>query len=148
MNEIRTTQASPEPDFINFGIGQPGLDLLPLDIMRQAAEIRLSSGDSSLLTYGYELGDGYFRLAPARFLQRNYRVPVTADSLMVTGGASQALDLICTLFTQPGDLVFVEEPTYFLALRIFADHQLRVVSLLPRCSISWPAAAWSTAVGG
>jgi len=42
---------------------------------------------------------------------------------------SQALDLICTLYTRPGDLIFVEEPTYFLALRIFADHHLRVVSL-------------------
>jgi 2-aminoadipate transaminase len=129
MNEIRTTQANPSPDYINFGIGQPGLDLLPLAIMRQAAEIRLGTGDSSLLNYGYELGDGYFRLELARFLARNYGIPVTVESLMTTTGASQALDLICTLFTKPGDRVFVEEPTYFLALRIFADHQLRVVSL-------------------
>ena len=47
----------------------------------------------------------------------------------MTAGASQALDLICTLYTQPGDVVFVEEPSYFLALRIFADHRLRVVGV-------------------
>jgi DNA-binding transcriptional MocR family regulator len=46
---------------------------------------------------------------------------------MMTNGVSQALDMICTVFTQPGDVVIVEEPTYFLALRIFADHGLRVV---------------------
>jgi 2-aminoadipate transaminase len=39
------------------------------------------------------------------------------------------LNLICELFTQPGDTIFVEEPTYFLALRIFADHKLNLVSL-------------------
>ena len=39
------------------------------------------------------------------------------------------LDLICTLFSKPGDTIFVEEPSYFLALRIFADHGLNVVSL-------------------
>jgi DNA-binding transcriptional MocR family regulator len=129
MNEIRTTQANPAPDFINFGIGQPAPDLLPLDIVREAAAIRLGEGDASLLNYGYEQGDGYFRLELARFLQRSYRIPVKDDSLMVTAGASQALDLICTRFTKPGDIVFVEEPTYFLALRIFADHHLQVVGL-------------------
>ncbi len=42
---------------------------------------------------------------------------------------SQGLDLVCTLFTRPGDLVFVEEPSYFLALRIFTDHGLRLEGL-------------------
>jgi len=37
--------------------------------------------------------------------------------------------LICTLFTQAGDTIFVEEPTYFLALKIFADHRLQVVPI-------------------
>jgi len=39
------------------------------------------------------------------------------------------VDLICTLLTQPGDLVLVEEPTYFLAFNIFRDHGLRVASI-------------------
>ena len=52
-----------------------------------------------------------------------------ADRLFVTAGVSNALDLMCTLFTRPGDTIFVEEPSYFLALRIFADHGLRVISI-------------------
>lgn len=129
MNEIRTTQAFPSPDVIDLGIGQPGLALLPLDMMKQAAEIRLGSGDGTLLNYGYELGDGYFRIELSRFLSRYYGFVVPDDGLMTTCGVSQALDLICTRFTEPGDVVFVEEPTYFLALRIFADHQLQIVGL-------------------
>jgi DNA-binding transcriptional MocR family regulator len=39
------------------------------------------------------------------------------------------LHLICSLYTHPGDLVFVEEPTYFLALRILADHDLQVIPI-------------------
>jgi DNA-binding transcriptional MocR family regulator len=54
---------------------------------------------------------------------------VSPEELFVSGGVSQALDLICSLFTRPGDLVLVEEPSYFLALRIFADHGLRVGGL-------------------
>ena len=129
MKEVRTIQPNPSPGFINFGIGQPSSDLLPLAIMREAAAVRLSDGDPSLLHYGYELGDGYFRLALARFLAQQYNMPVDDETLMVTTGVSGALDLICTVFTQPGDVVFVEEPTYFLAPRIFADHGLRIVGL-------------------
>jgi DNA-binding transcriptional MocR family regulator len=129
MNEIRTTQANPSPGMIDFGIGQPGLDLLPLDFIRRAAAMRLGAGDAGLLNYGYELGDGYFRQQLAHFLENGYGFPVGADSLMVTAGASQGLDLICTRFTKPGDLVVVAEPTYFLALRIFADHHLRVAGV-------------------
>jgi DNA-binding transcriptional MocR family regulator len=114
---------------IDFGVGQPSLSLLPLAALRQAAEHRLSQGDSSLLQYGAEQGDGYFRLTLAQFLTQRYDLPVEADHLLVTSGASQALDLICTRFTQPGDTIFVEEPTYFLALLIFRDYRLNIVGI-------------------
>jgi 2-aminoadipate transaminase len=127
--EPRSAQANPRPGLIDFGIGQPGFELLPLALIRRAAEERLSTGTGDFLNYGYEQGDGYFLLALADFLSRSYRLPVATEELFITGGASQALDLICTLFSRPGDVVFVEEPTYFLALRIFADHGLRPVGL-------------------
>ncbi len=126
----RTTQVDRSFQSINFGIGQPGFDLLPLDLMRQATEARFAEGDTTLLNYGYEQGDGLFRQALADFLSVEYATPVTAEELMVTAGASQALALICTLFTKPGDTVFVEEPSYFLALRILReDFRLNAVPI-------------------
>ena len=129
MHRIPTVQAELPPEMIDFGVGQPDFDILPLEIVRRAAAERLAAGDTTLLNYGYEQGDGYFRLALADFLTRGYAMPVDADSLLVTAGASQALDMLCTLYTRPGDVVLVEEPTYFIALRIFADHRLRVVGV-------------------
>jgi DNA-binding transcriptional MocR family regulator len=126
---IRTTQAQITADIIDFGVGQPGMDLLPLELMREASAVRLGQEDRGLLNYGYEPGDGYFCLALARFLTEGYGCEVTADSLFTTNGASQALDLICSCFTQPGDTVFVEEPSYFLALTIFAGYGLNLVSI-------------------
>jgi DNA-binding transcriptional MocR family regulator len=61
------------------------------------------------------------------FLGQAYNAEVAPDTLQVTGGVSQALDLICTLHTRPGDTIIVEEPSYFLALRIFQDHHLNIV---------------------
>jgi DNA-binding transcriptional MocR family regulator len=126
---FQTTQSHPDPDVIDFGAGHPGDALLPRAILQAAAAQRLGQPDASLLQYGLEQGDGYFRHALAQFLSQRYAAPVHMEHLFISSGASQALDLICTLYTQPGDVIFVEEPTYFLALRIFADHRLTVVPI-------------------
>lgn len=129
MHTIQTTQLDIPPGMIHLGIGQPDPSLLPLAVMKKAAEHRLGYNDTSLLAYGAEPGDGYFRRTLARFLSEHYHKPVAADDLFVTAGASQGLDLVCTLFTKPGETIFVEEPSYFLALNIFRDHGLNIIGL-------------------
>jgi len=114
---------------IDLSIGQPALALLPLAALAQAAEHCLTHNDPCILAYGAEQGNGYFRIALARFLSEEYKFSVDPDDLFITAGASQGLDFICRLFTRPGDTIFVEEPTYSLALGIFADHRLNVVGL-------------------
>jgi 2-aminoadipate transaminase len=126
---VRSTQVWLPPGMVHFGIGQPDFHLLSLDLMRRAADHRLAQPNPYLLNYGSEQGDGYFRLALAAFLGHHYAQPVDAGHLVLTAGASHGLDLICTLFARSGDTILVEEPSYFLALRIFEDHGLRVVSL-------------------
>ena len=121
------SQINVPPGFIDLGLGDPPFALLPLDLIRRAAEGRLGEGDPSFLQYGAEQGDSRFRASLADFLCEGYGVPVHAADLFVTNGVSNALDLVCTLFTRPGDTIFVEEPSYFLALRIFRDHGLRAV---------------------
>jgi DNA-binding transcriptional MocR family regulator len=128
-DSIRTTQADATPGMIDLAIGHPSPSLLPREIIRRAAEQRFATDFTPYLQYGYEPGDGRFRAALADFLSRRYGLPVAGGELLVSGGVSQALDLLCTLYTQPGDAVFVGEPTYFLALRIFEDHRLRVIAL-------------------
>ena len=129
MNEIPITQARLRPGVIDLGLGNPDFSLLPLERLHKSAETYFQGGDSRSLQYGAEQGDGYFRHALADFLTSDYGSQVDPDLLFVTAGASSALDLICTLYTQPGDTIFVEEPSYFLALRVFKDHGLQVISI-------------------
>ncbi|MGB1251533.1 MAG: PLP-dependent aminotransferase family protein [Candidatus Promineifilaceae bacterium] len=126
---LQTTQTNLQSDVIHFGTGQPGMDILPLDIMREAAAHRLAIDDTAYLNYGKIGGGEHFHHALAQFLTDTVGTNTTRESLFITGGNSQALDLICTVFTDYGDTVFVEEPTYFLALQIFADHGLNVVGI-------------------
>lgn len=129
MNPHPIIQTPIAPDVIDLGLGNPPLSLLPLDMIRESAQRELAHNDNSILQYGTEQGNGYFRASLANFLSEGYGFPVNADNLFVTTGISNGLDLICSLFTKTGDTIFVEEPSYFLALRIFADHGLNVVSV-------------------
>ncbi len=129
---MSTTQYWVPPGVIDLGLGHPSLSLLPQPLLAQAARHRFAQDDRDALQYGPEQGGPGMRAALAAFLSAQYAAPAAApvqgDGLMLTNGISQALDMICTVFTRPGDVVIVEEPTYFLALRIFADHGLRVIS--------------------
>jgi len=128
-NDPRIAQLNLPPGMIDFGAGQPSPALLPLALLKEAADSRFDGNDPSFLAYGTNQGDGYFRTALAGLLSEHYRLQVEADQLFVTAGASTGLDLLCTLFARPGDTIFVEEPSYFLALRIFTDHHLKIISL-------------------
>jgi len=130
MTLFDTTQINVAETMIDFSIGQPDPDLLPLDIIQQASKHHFENNKSpSLLAYGIEQGGGHFRDLLAGFLKRQYQTPVHPDHLFITNGNSQGLDFVCTLFCQPGDTIFVEDPSYNLALKIFADHRLKVVGI-------------------
>ena len=126
---MRIGQVDVNDDFIDLGVGQPAQSLLPADLIREAINHRFSHDGASYLQYGAEQGDEYFREALAQFLTETHGFNASPDRLFVTSGASQALDLIATLWVPSGSVVFVEEPCYHLALRLLRDHRLTIISL-------------------
>lgn len=97
--------------------------------MRAAAAALLAGEDRGYLQYGEEPGDESFRSLLAATIEAESGVATDPANLFVTAGASQALDILCTLYTRPGQTVLVAEPTYFLALEVFRDRGLTVVPL-------------------
>lgn len=126
MSNHEKIEAEWRPGVIDLAPGFPSDDLLPLGLMRSAAAAALAGTDVSFLQYGPEQGDGSLRQLLAQLLQQQTGAATSAREQFVTAGASQALDVLCTLFTRPGQAVLVAEPTYFLALEVFADHGLDV----------------------
>ena len=125
----QTTQCWAAPDVTDFGIGQPQDAILPVGILHKATLQQAGEGRRHSLQYGTEFGDGHLRLALADFLSAHYAIPVDPEPIFITNGNSQAIDIVCTAFTQPGEVVFVEEPSYFLALDIFRNHHLKIVGI-------------------
>lgn len=129
QDAVVTFDDAPEPGHINFGIGQPSPDLLAVELVRSASERFFARAQPLELNYGEKQGDARFRAALGKLLEREYGRPAPPDTLFLTGGNSQALDFICSRFTRPGDTVFVEDPSYFLAFQILRDHGLNIVGL-------------------
>lgn len=129
MNDKVTFDGTAPPGTINFGIGQPSADLLPVNLLRKASQLFFDNAQPFELNYGVMQGDERFLASLAVFLSDSYCSETSADQLFVTGGNSQALDLASVVFAKAGDTVFVEEPSYFLAFQIFRDHGLNIVGI-------------------
>jgi 2-aminoadipate transaminase len=116
---------------IDLGWGHLSARLHPLDAMQQAAMHAFAHTQTTMLQYGAQQGFGPLLESLAAFLSQSaaYALYVDPATLFLTYGASQALDLACTLLTRAGDTVFVEEPTYYLVERVFNDHHLQVVGV-------------------
>ena len=126
MTPAITTQHGHDSGVSDLARGDPGADLLPASLVRDAAERVTARLDPDLLQYGVEQGDAGVREALVELLEGEGAGSGPPERLFVTAGASLALHLVCGLFTEPGDRVLVADPTYHLALAQFRDHRLRV----------------------
>ncbi len=121
-------QYSSTAGVIDLTWGHPDPSTLASGVVAEATASVLAAEGWKVLTYGAPAGAMVVREAVAEH-DSAVDHPIDADEVLITAGSSGGLDLILSLRTVPGDVVFVEQPTYFLALRIFRDHGLRVVGL-------------------
>ena len=111
---------------VNFGVGQPCNDELPLDIIKKACNNISEINDYSLLQYGDIPGYHGFRKELSNFLSRRYGQTVSENDLFVTNGVTGAIALICSLYKNKIKKVYAEEPTYFLMINIFKEFGLEI----------------------
>ena len=75
-----------------------------------------------------------------RYTQRG--APTTADQILVTNGAQQALHLLLTLLVTPGDRVLVDAPAYPRTLSAIRTARARAVPV-PLTPHGWDLTAWA-----
>ncbi|KDO28770.1 hypothetical protein SPRG_19984 [Saprolegnia parasitica CBS 223.65] len=111
---------------INFKVGQPAETMLPLQLIRESAAAKFTESDPMFLQYGHIQGYPKFRASLATFLSKGYQAPVDPEQLFITNGVTGGLALLCSIYLKSGDLVFLEEPSYFLALSIMKDFKMNI----------------------
>lgn len=118
---------------VNFGVGQPDTRKLPLEMIKSSLRtLGTNLNENEVLQYGQIPGYERFRETLASWLTKKYYDDdrtVNKDNLFISTGNTGALHQIITLFTTPGDTIYVEDPSYFLAINIFKECGLNVVPI-------------------
>jgi len=91
----------------------------PVDAFRRCVDEALREGGPELFSYASPEGDYDLRSAMSERFQL-FGIRYAAEEHVLCHGASQGISLALRLFTQPGDQVAVEVPTYANVLSAFA----------------------------
>lgn len=92
--------------------GRPGLDGFPTKVWARLAGRFWRETPAVAFGYGDPAGHRDLRTALARYLGAFRGLAVNPDSLIVTSGAQQAIDLIARALLDPGDAAVLEDPCY------------------------------------
>ena len=109
------------------GIPDPGS--LPRDELIAAMQRALEAEDDGPLRYGGPVGFEPLRMALAERYTRERGREVTPAHFTLTNGSAGAIDLVCSAFISPGDVVIAEAPTYSGSLRTLLGHQAEIVTV-------------------
>jgi len=126
-SEIRALfSVASRPEVVSLAGGMPFVQALPLEALAETAARLVRERGAQVLQYGSGQGDVTLR---GQILDVMSEVGITAhpDDVVVTTGSQMALDLVTRIFCDPGDVVFVEAPSYVGALGVFRAYECDIV---------------------
>ncbi len=112
---------------ISFAGGLPAEQFFPLDAVKASFDEVFKQGKASL-QYGLTEGYAPLRESIAERLAKK-EIHTDMNHILMTTGSQQAIDLLVKVYINPGDIIFVENPTYLAALQVFHSYGAKVISI-------------------
>jgi len=117
-----------DPEIISFAGGLPNPELFPVAAMDKASHEVFSEIGSSALQYSTTEGDvGLRAIISKRYANRG--LEVDPNSILVTTGSQQILDIFAKVFLDKGDKVVIERPGYLGAIQAFSIFEPEFVTV-------------------
>jgi DNA-binding transcriptional MocR family regulator len=111
----------------------PGSGLLPADWMNSGIvgnSFRAVARVSSNRIFQYGSPQGYLPLRQQlQHKLASVEIAATPEQIVTTAGVTQGLDLIARHLLAPGDVVFVDDPAWFLVFGSYASFGVKVVGI-------------------
>jgi 2-aminoadipate transaminase len=121
------------PNLLSLAAGFTDNATLPVEFVRDATSALLNNpGDREFLQYGTNQGRPRLRQLLAERLAKTepgLDVAALQRGLFVTNGSQQALYLAMQVLADPGDIILVDRPSYFVFLEMLTGLGLRAVSM-------------------
>lgn len=118
--KAKSARADAIAGFQPFQNGLTAVDEFPFEIWSRIAAKFHKNPPRSILGYGDPKGYAPLREAVAAHLRSARGVICTAEQIITTSGAQQALDLTARIFLSENDSVLIENPCYREARNLFA----------------------------
>lgn len=116
----------------NLKAGYPTGQLVPRERLADITAEVLRSGRG--WQYGGDLmGSLALREQLAAYFSAYSGAAITPQELMITNGALSAIDLLCRALTRPGDVIAVEDPTFYFVVQVLRMSHVEIVGV-PLCS--------------
>jgi len=129
-SEIREIlKITEQPEVISFAGGLPAPELFPVQQLTEVCCRVLSGNGMKALQYASTEGFKPLRSWIARRMNSRLGTSFTEDSVLITHGSQQALDLSGKVFLDEGDVVLCESPTYLAALSAFRAYGCRFIDV-------------------
>ena len=110
-----------------FRVGQIAVDQFPHQVWLRLLARRGRAVSAETLHYGDLKGSPALRQAIANHLKVARSVRCDAEQVLVVNGSQQALEISARVLLNPGDRVWVEDPSYRLARDVFTLNGCRMV---------------------
>lgn len=115
-------KATSDPSVIAFAGGSPAVDAFPCEeVKRVSAEI-LEENPVSALVYGVSEGYEPLRNTVREWLKRRNNIGTDNDTIIITAGGTQVMDITTRIMTDKGDTIICEEPSFIGSLNAFRSH--------------------------
>ncbi len=128
-SEIRRLFAvSMRRNVISFAGGLPDPASFPAAEAARVIQALLAKNGPMYMQYGSSRGSVEGKNAAINRMNRHGILPAPED-IIITSGAQQAVNLMTTVFIDPGDVILTENPTFVGALGVFRNARARVVGV-------------------
>jgi len=117
-----------DQEIISFAGGLPNPELFPVSAMDEASREVFAEIGSSALQYSTTEGDAGLRAIIAKRYEGR-GLTVDPDSILVTTGSQQILDITAKVFLDRGDKVVIERPGYLGAIQAFSFFEPEFVTV-------------------
>ncbi len=122
-------KATADPAIIPFAAGNPDTAAFPVEDVRAIAAQILENDPITALQYGVTEGYAPLRTRVTEYMKTKHNIGRDFDSLIITSGAQQVMDLATKALCNFGDTVICETPSFIGSLNCFRSYgvQLRGV---------------------
>lgn len=122
-------KATSEPGMIAFAGGSPATEAFPCEeVKRISAEI-LEENPVSALVYGVSEGYEPLRKTVKKWLYERENIGTDDDSVIITSGGTQVMDITTRVLASEGDTVICEDPSFIGSLNCFRSHGCNLVGV-------------------